>query len=318
MKSGSRLDRCLRLGVRATLVVAVAFLEPARADTEKALPPSDACDTYAPPRLSGRVPGPLDELSGLVASRVHDGLYWAHNDSGNPFEILAIDATGAVRARFPLRGTNRDIEDIAVGPCTEGSARSCVYLGDIGDNRYRHDEGRIYRFPEPESLDGRLLEVETLRFRWPDGARNAEAMVVEPGTARVFVWTKESDSLGVVHRLDGLGTSEVARAVPVTEIHGGDRGAVLPTAADVHPSGERILIRTYNQAWELRRAGATRLEEVLEAEPVRVPSSSQRQAEAIGYTHDGRGYLMGTEGAGGPLYEVGCASSAEGSSRSSS
>lgn len=277
--------------------------------------PISSCAEYGAPRRTGEIPGELHELSGLAASRVHDGIYWAHNDSGNAFELFAIDETGEIRARFTLYGAKaRDIEDIAVGPCARDDRTSCIYLGDIGDNRYRHVESRIYRLPEPESLEDRSIRIDVLVFRWPEGPRNAEAMVVDPKTATVFVWTKEIRSLGIVHRLDDLEPGKTGRAVPVKHIHA--PGAGLPTGADVHPNGERILIRTYGQAWELRREGASGLEDVLEATPVRVPAKMQGQSEAIAYTRDGRGYLLGSEGARSALYAVGCAES--GTSRSSS
>lgn len=302
------------------LVLALASTSgPASADPPKATDGAKACETYGRPTQTGVVPDRLDELSGLVASRAHDGIYWSHNDSGNAFELFAIDASGEVRARFPLKGAeSRDIEDIALGPCGQRVDETCVFLGDFGDNRYRRPEARIYRMPEPGVLDGSTRTVDVLRFRWPAKPQNAEAMVVDPTTGAIYVWTKETRSLGVVHRLDGLAPDATGRAVAITEIHAPDGGAALPTAADVHPEGDRLLIRTYAQAWELRRPGASALEDVLEAEPVEVPVRIQSQSEAIAYTRDGRGYLLATEGAGGPIYAVGCAEPETGSSRSSS
>lgn len=302
MTTGSRPT-----GTCFVVLAALLGLPAAASTAAPSIEGAATCPAYGDPAKRGRVPAALEELSGLAASRVHDDLYWAHNDSGNAFELFAIDESGEIRAKFPLRGAEpRDIEDVAVGPCERGSSGTCVYLGDFGDNRYRRPEARIYRLREPEQLDGAPLDVDVLRFRWPDGPRNAEAMVVEPGTGRIFVWTKEPRSLGVVHRIDGLEDGGVARAVVVREVLPVFPADGLPTGADVHPSGERLLIRTYARTWELRRDGATRLEETLAARPVLVPGASQRQSEAVAYTHDGRSYLLGTEGTGGPLYEVGC------------
>ncbi len=302
------------------LALHLGSAEPARADAVEAPPRPGVCDTYAKPTRSGEVPDALDEMSGLAASRIHDGIYWSHNDSGNAFELFAIDASGKIHARFPLRGGQaRDIEDIAVGPCRKSAPESCVYLGDFGDNRYRRPEAQIYRLPEPLLLDGRTLDVERLRFRWPDRPQNAEAMVVDSKTGTIFIWTKEPLSLGVVHRLENLSPTGTGRAVAVKQIHSPDPTTGLPTGADTHPGGERIVIRTYNQVWELRKSGADRVEDILEAEPVAVPGRTQRQSEAISYTHDGRGFLLGSEGRGSPIYAVGCAPDAvDGSSRSSS
>ncbi|MDG2307993.1 MAG: hypothetical protein P8R42_25725 [Candidatus Binatia bacterium] len=115
-------------------------------------------------------------------------------------------------------------------------------------------------------------------------------MVVDPKTGVIFVWTKEPRSLGVVHRLEDLRTGGVGRAVAIKQIHPPTGNAGLPTG----------------------------VEDILEATPVQVPARIQRQSEAISYTHDGRGYVLGTEGASGPIYAVGCDDAADGSSRSSS
>lgn len=304
-------------GSRAALL-AVAFLArlplpDAHADAGTAT----ACAEYAPPERTGKVPSELPELSGLAASRVHDGIYWAHNDSGNAFEVFGIEKTGKIRARIELTGAKaRDIEDIAVGPCGPGDSSSCIYLGDIGDNRYRHRESRIYRVPEPPALEDQSIRADVLVFRWSDGPQNAEAMVVDPRSATVFLWTKESRSLGIVHRLENLQPGKTGRTVVVKRIQPDEPGAVMPTGADVHPSGDRIIIRTYSQAWELRREDASNLEQVLETKPIRVPAPRQGQSEAVSYTRDGRGYILGSEGTGSALYAVGCEDS--GTSRSSS
>ncbi len=301
-------------------VLVAAGVSAALPGTSEASPDSDRCVQYDRPERTGDVPDALHELSGLAASRLHDGVFWAHNDSGNDFELFAIEAGGRIRARIPLEGARaRDIEDVAVGPCDTGASESCVYLGDVGDNRYRHHEARIYRLPEPPTLDDRPRTVDVLPFRWPDRPHNVEAIAVDPRSGAVFLWTKEPNSLGIVYRLTGLRTGHTATAQRIREIDPDAAAAGLTTGVDVHPSGERILLRTYGQLWELRRPGATRLEDVLEAEPEPLPTRRQPQSEAVAYHRDGRGYLVGTEGAGGPLYTAGCAPPREtGSSRSSS
>ena len=87
----------------------------------------------------------LVELSGLAASRVHPGVLYAHNDSGDSARFFAMTLTGAPLGRFSLAGAvAHDIEDIAVGPCPQGS---CVYLGDIGDNLTMRSDDTVYRIP---------------------------------------------------------------------------------------------------------------------------------------------------------------------------
>jgi hypothetical protein len=267
------------------------------------------CPQYDPhPKLTGRVPPVLRELSGFAASHQHAGIFWAHNDSGNAPEIYALRADGTIAATVPLRGVNlRDPEDIAVGPCAAGSVQSCIYLADIGDNGARRPGVQILKAVEPERLDGTPLAPAILPFRYPDGPHNAEALVVDPGTARVFVITKTLLSLGDVYRVDDLGSRDGGHAVRLRTLRAPGEFDSTTTAADAHPSGTRLLLRTYTRAWELRSPAARSFEDVLDAEPVPVPEASQPQGEAIAYTADGRDYLLGGEGVGSPLYLVSCA-----------
>ncbi len=267
------------------------------------------CARYDPrARLTGRVPAVLRELSGFAASRRHPGIFWAHNDSGNVSALYALRADGTIVTTVALRGVNlRDPEDIAVGPCAAGSELSCIYLGDIGDNGARRQSVQVLKVAEPERLDDAPLVPAILPFRYPDGPHDAEALAVDPATARVFVITKTLFSLGDVYRIDGLGSREGGTAVRIRTLRAPREFDSTTTGADAHPSGTRLLLRTYTRAWELRSPGARSFEDVLDVEPVAVPEQSQPQGEAISYTADGRGYLLGGEGAGSPLFLVTCA-----------
>lgn|GEM_PF-762270 len=262
-------------------------------------------------RRTGTVPKELGELSGIAASRRHPGVYWAHNDSNNAGALVAIDETGRIRATFPLRGLRpRDTEDVAVGPCGASDRRSCIWLADTGDNLHRRREVWLARVPEPDALDGRVLDVDASSFRYPDGTRNTESLVVDPRSGTPYVITKSVDGLGEVFRVEGLGTRGGGRAVPVVVLPTPGALARLATGADAHPDGDRVLLRTYTGAWELVRPGARSLADVFRAPPVEVTGAPQLQSEGIAYTRDGRGYLLASEGAGSGLYRVDCADGA--------
>jgi len=267
------------------------------------------CPEYvAQPERTGRVPAPLAELSGFAASPIHRGVFWAHNDSGNAPTLFALRADGSIVATCSLRGVKvRDPEDIAVGPCDAGSTTSCIYLGDIGDNGSRRQTAQILKVPEPTTLADQVLIPAILPFRYRGGPVDAEALLVDPRTARVFVISKSLLSLGDVYRIDGLGSREGGTAVRLRTLRPARQFDAATTAADAHPSGTRLLVRTYTKVWELRSPEARSFEDVLDATPVEVPDAAQPQGEAISYTGDGRGYLLGGEGAGSPLYRVRCA-----------
>ena len=62
-------------------------------------------------RLDERV---IPEASGIVKSRRYPGIYWVHNDSGNPPLIFAIRGDGRIVRSFRVEVPNIDWEDIAI------------------------------------------------------------------------------------------------------------------------------------------------------------------------------------------------------------
>lgn len=308
-----RARAALAAGVTLLLCTgAVLLLWPARGrdGAGQGAPPAPAglpgCVRYGVPRAVGRVPAVLSELSGLAASARHPGVYWGHNDSGHAPELVALQADGTVRARLRLRGPwrPRDLEDVGLGPCgPDAAAGSCLYVADTGNNFRLRAVLAVLRVREPEVLADADVDAEPLRFRLAEGRRDVEALLVHPRTGELGLVTKEGGRLGTLLVLEGLGPVRegVARPVRVLDVPGR-----LATAASVHPSGERALLRSYEAAWELRAPGARSLAQLLAAPLVEVPSARQRQAEAVAYTTDGQGYLLGSEFTGEPLMWVPC------------
>jgi hypothetical protein len=177
---------------RSAAVAAVLLLCGASIAAAGDVPPPCLQYKTKPVRV-GRAPAELPELSGLAASRRHPGVYWGENDSGNPFELFAMREDGTLVAHFPLTGgTNVD------SPCQQDHEQTCLYLADIGDNLERREHVVIYEIPEPATLDERPLAARALPFRYDDHPHNAEALFVDPDDARLYVVTKEIDSLGAL------------------------------------------------------------------------------------------------------------------------
>lgn len=282
----------------------------AQSDAPAEPAPADGlCRMYeTDPVPTGEVSAELPELSGLVASRRHADVFWAHNDSGHAIEVFAIRRTGEVLARIPLEEKARDLEDLALGPCAAGAQEDCLYLGDIGDNYQVRGEVRILKFPEPDPSAPGSIRPEVFAFRYPDGKHNAESLVADPRSAALYVITKAPGTLGGVYRLElqpGGGSSvQVATHVGALRPRRGDDH--VSTAADLHPTGRRLLLRTYSHVWEFRGADAGTIEDLVNVPGVEVPSAPQQQGEAIAYAADGVGYLMASEGAGAQIFEVRC------------
>jgi len=304
-----------RCTVRVSASGAVADAEPGNdtvAITIDTLVPDDVsgagCPSYATPATSaGNPPAVLPELSGLAASRSLPGVYWAHNDSGNAFELYALAADGTLLQSYALSGAAAvDIEDVAVARCGATSSAWCIYLADVGDNNAVRGSVAIYQLPEPDLTPGQTLPVTVLPFTYPGGPRDAESLVAETLSGRLFVVSKILTGFGEVFRLDGLGQPGGSTATLVATLGPSSPNDRFLTAAEAHPSGESVLLRSYGRVWELRRPGALLLEEVFGAPLAQVVAAAQPQGEAIAFTADGLGYLLGSEQLA-PIRRVGCA-----------
>ncbi len=127
-------------------------------------------------RLDERV---LPEASGIVKSRRYPGIYWVHNDSGNPSLIFAIRGDGRIVRPFRLEVPNIDWEDIAIDD------HGHLYVGDIGDNAGALPLRAIYRIdePNPSSAASQPLKASAISFySLPRSSRfDAESLVYDQG-----------------------------------------------------------------------------------------------------------------------------------------
>jgi len=260
-----------------------------------------ACTGWGTPVAEGPSPAALVELSGLAASRLHPGILYAHNDSGDSARFFAINAQAQVTAEIHLNGvTAVDWEDISVGPCPSGS---CIYIGDTGDNKLDRDDYVIYRIAEPPTLpsNGSVISVsfEAIPYAFPGAAHyNVESLLVHPTTGQLFVITKDSGIPASVYELPlplradaGTATMTLVATLALSPLE----GAVTDGA--FHPCGDRILIRTTGATglFELSRTAGQSLSTLFSATPVRVPVANEPQGEAVTYTVDGSHYVTASE-----------------------
>ena len=238
----------------------------------------------------------LAEASGAAASRANPGLFWTIGDSGNPPELLAIDTTGALRARFALTNSaNVDWEAVAVGPCPQGT---CVYIGDTGDNAERRDVVTIYRVVEPTVAgDARTAidAVEVLRVRYPRQSHDVEAMGVAPDGTIVLVTKGRSGGI-LLYQLapEAWGAREPAVAtridsLPITANGGNGR---LVTDLAINAAGNRVVVRTYRDLFIFDRAPTGKLTPVLACDIV----GREPQGEGVEWLPDGRLLLVSERG----------------------
>ncbi len=260
----------------------------------------------------------LIEISGLAASRTHEGVLWAHNDSGDTPRIFAMAADGAHLASGTVAGAQAiDWEDMAIGPGPDPSI-DYLYLADIGDNAAERAQVDIYRLPEPPDpftgIATAQVTVDRLTLLYPDRPHDAETLLVDPRTGDLLIVTKELQApesfvflapgpfqAGATVTLELVATIDFA-ALPSTVQPPDDASILvlnvphLPTGGDVSPAGDLIAIRTYGTVWLWERAENTALWDAFAGIPCEAPSAIEGQGEAIAFTADASGYVTISEG----------------------
>jgi hypothetical protein len=228
------------------------------------------------------------ESSGMALSRRHPGVLWTHNDSGDRARLFAVGADGRTRATLTLAGVEaRDWEALAAGRDDRG--RPALFVGDIGDNNGVWPEVAVYRVAEPAALRDATVAAVRYRLRYPDGSRDAEALLVDPRGNRLYVATKSVNGGGLYQaparlRSDRVNVlRRVARVPPVV------------TDGAFAPDGRSFVLRDYQGAFVYtapgRRVGSFEL-------PL------QYQGESIAVSADGRSVLAGSEGADSAVWRV--------------
>jgi hypothetical protein len=210
--------------VLAGAVVAVPFLLGAAAGPGST-PDADEAFRFSDPDIV--------ESSGLVA---HDGLVVTTNDSGDSGRVFTVDArTGGTVGVTTWASDPVDVE--ALAPAGPGH----VWVGDIGDNRAVRDSVEVLRVPF-----GRgdvAAGATSYELVYPDGARDAEALVSHPLSGQLFVVTKGIFGGTVYAAPLRLQADRPNALVEVGEAPG------LVTDATFLPGGGGIVMRTYSRAY---------------------------------------------------------------------
>ncbi len=255
----------------------------------------------------GRVEDPaLVEASGIVASRRHQDVLWAHNDSGLAGGVHGLNLAGE-RLGFWALGTADDtvaaidIEDIAL-------FEDRIHLADIGDNTRSRSSVAIHVFDEPTpGGDGNITEVTTIEARYPDGPTDAEALLVDPLTGELLIMSKDLDDRRALTRLYAIpprspaadATGEPVTMEPVGSLDvaalssrssafsiGGMLYPGSVTGADISADGSVIAVRTYGSVWLFARQPDQTMAEALASDPCEGGAAAETQGESVGLLTD--------------------------------
>lgn len=221
----------------------------------------------------------LAEISGLAASSTHEGIVWAHNDSGGGPKLYAVGTDDCrIRAVLRVRGIKaQDPEAIAVGTGSAGSP--VIWWGDVGDNTAARRYVEVHEIPEPTALRSGSVSATTYRVLVKP-RQDAEALLADGDQ----LWIIGKGLLGgTVWELPRpLRPGEDARARAIGEEQ------ALVTDAAMRPGGG-YAVRDYS---EVRIYSGRPPGELLS----RMPLPDQVQGEAMTWTPDGTALIVASEG----------------------
>lgn len=241
-------------------------------------------------------PGQIDEASGIADSRTMPGALWVEQDGGNPAELALLGYDGKVRGKLAIPNTtNRDWEDMTIGPGPQANT-NYLYIAEIGDNNARYGLYTVYRLPEPRNLTDAIGPVERIQFKYPDGARDAETLMLDPQTKDLYIVSKREAKVHLYRLPYPQSTREIMTAEPLGELP-----YTYVTGGGFSSNGTEILLRTYAGVFHWVRTNGQSVADALQRTTARdLPYRVEPQGEAVCFDRDNKGYFTLSEKASAP------------------
>jgi len=258
------------------------------------------------PSLAAAAIGKLEdpnirEASGLARSQRQDNVFWVINDNGAKEWVHAINPRGKRIGEFDLKKSdNVDWEDLA---SFSMDGKPYLLVADIGDNDARFKTRTLYVVEEPVAARNEKARVAwRVKFRYPDGPRDAESAAVDIENQRALVLTKRdippvlyelplqtaddekitAKWLGTITSLPPPSRQDVEFAPKTKDWHW------QPVGMDISADNLAAVILTYRAVYYYTRQPDQDWFDALNARPIRVSLGNFRNAEAIAFGNDTR------------------------------
>ena len=197
------------------------------------------------------------------------------NDSGDGPVLYVVDPATGETVGTTTYATAPGLEPVDVEALAPVPGERAVWVGDIGDNRSARDSVAVHRVPI--AAGDRSVPAQSVELVYSDGPHDAETLLSDPRTGRLYVVTKSLTGAGVyaaprdldrfARTADGAADGRVATLRPVGRVPGFlTDGLLLPRRAGV-------LLRDYAGSTAYTWPGLERIT------PVGIPP--MRQGEAI-------------------------------------
>ncbi|GAB3622927.1 hypothetical protein GCM10027418_10090 [Mariniluteicoccus endophyticus] len=201
-------------------------------------------------------------------------LFWVVNDSEDSGRVFAVGPDGKTKGTLEYAAKPVDVEAVAM-------AGNRLFVADIGDNQAQRDKITVYYFDQPAPNDDRSGSYRAWDFVYPDGAHDAETILVDKN-GRIYFVTKgpQGAIYAAPKQLRSNGPNDLTRVA--------DAPAFV-TDGTFLPDG-RIALRTY--------VSVVVLDPELYSPVAQAVTPFQRQGEALTVSLDGKTLLLGSEGVG--------------------
>jgi hypothetical protein len=274
---------------------------------------------YSLAQRTGMMTTPVNESSGLAASRRDAKMLWTHNDSRGEPVLYALEPNGAQRGRLHLVGvSNSDWEDLA---SFELDGRAWLLIADVGDNASRRTDCALYVIAEPDPSELSPVRDASASLAWkipvrfPDGPRDCEAVAVDARAGLVYLLAKRTSPHGLYAiplRPTADGTAPVAtliaevpnalipqpstsqRMLPIAS----GRYRAQPTGMDFSTDGSAAVVVTYGDVLLFRRQRNESWKTAFTRAPVVLDPHHLLQAEGVAFGSDNRTIYVSSEGEG--------------------
>jgi hypothetical protein len=272
-----------------------------------------SCQTYAAhwsePEYAGtKTDVDMEEMSGLAASRLHRDVFWAINDGGNGEKLVAMKEDASHIATFNLLGVkNIDWEDIA---SFQLKGKNYVLIADTGDNGGIRKTLQLYVFEEPKILKegASLSPAWTIDFKWPDGARDCEAVAVDVAKNEILLISKKrvppelfslplqpdskNPTAKLLTTLVGI-PQPTALQLKDNPVYGRYRSQI--TGADLSPNGRVLMVMNYHSLFFYIRHNNDDWSKAAQTTPESLDFPWLPQAEAVSFNAAGTAIYIGSE-----------------------
>lgn len=297
---------CGKLKVLLFLILPVVFVTSTGCSQEKPTPVSTSNET-----ITGILQSDLlDEISGVAVSAQYPGILYVHNDSGDSSRFFAIDLKGNLLCSYKFEGISNnslgvmDCEDIAIGPGPK-QYQAYIYLADIGDNDASRTSIQVYRFAEPTNHEGRAaIDAATLDLTYPDGAKDAETLLIDPVEKMLYIISKREDSASVYRSSLDFQDKDKKELEFFGKFFLEGKGIEKwIVSGSIASDGSGILLKTVSSVYYWKRQGNEPIYTTLKRAPVKQTAYKMHgQEEAVSFTPDGNGYYILAEGKASTIY----------------